>query len=58
MLSLFSCLLLTVMRMQPGVFGMTSNGLAQGDVECCMKPTARNLSKTASTVLAVGRLIR
>ena len=57
MLRLFSFLKLTVMRMSPDFFGMTT-GLAHDDVECWMRTTARNLSETASMFLAVEGLIR
>ena len=52
-LSLFGFLKLTVMRMSPDFFMMTTTGFAHGDVECWMRPAARNLSKSAFTFLAV-----
>ena len=58
MLRLFSFLKLTVMRMSPDFFGMITTGLAHGDVECWLMLAAKNLSKAASTFLAVGGLMR
>ena len=58
MMRVFSFLYLTVMRMPPDFFGVTTTGLAHDDVECWMRPAARNFSKTASTCLAVGGLMR
>ena len=44
--------------MSPDFFGMITTGLAHGDVECWLMLAAKNLSKAASTFLAVGVLMR
>ena len=55
---MFNFLWLIVSRIPPQFFGMMTTGLAYGEVECCMRPTARYSSKNVSICLATRGFTR